>query len=70
MLRMSERLAERVRQDAGDDLIAQLNRAALLTYGRSASAEELAVWTEFTKTHGIPALARVLLNSNEFLYVE
>lgn len=70
MLRMSDRLAERVRQDAGDDLIAQLNRAALLTYGRSASAEELAVWTEFTKTHGLPALARVLLNSNEFLYVE
>ncbi len=70
MLRMSDRLAERVRHDAGDDLVAQLNRAALLTYGRSASADELAVWTEFAKTHGLPALARVLLNSNEFLYVE
>lgn len=70
MLRMSEQLAERAQQDAGDDVTVQLQRVATLAYGRSATAEELVTWSEFAKTHGFPALTRVLLNSNEFLYVE
>jgi hypothetical protein len=71
MLRMSERLAERVQREAGDDDVAQqIQRMALLAFGRSATAEEIAEWSKFSKAHGQPALARVLLNSNEFLYVE
>ncbi|HLQ44122.1 MAG TPA: DUF1553 domain-containing protein, partial [Planctomycetaceae bacterium] len=70
MLRMSERLAERVKREAGEDVASQMRRAGLLIYGRSPTNEDVAAWREFVAAHGLPALARVLFNSNEFLYVD
>jgi hypothetical protein len=70
VLRMSERMADRLRRDAGDDIECQIQRAFQLAYGRSASAAETATIQPFVQSHGLAELCRVLVNSNEFLYVE
>jgi hypothetical protein len=70
VLRMSERLAERVRADAGEDTAAQAKRLYLLAYGRPPEADELDGASTFARQHGLAALARVAFNSNEFLYVD
>jgi hypothetical protein len=63
MLRMSERLAE----GAVDRDVPQLVERVL---GRKPSETEAVELRAFAEQHGLPTLARVLLNSNEFLYVE
>ncbi|HEV3023336.1 MAG TPA: DUF1553 domain-containing protein, partial [Pirellulales bacterium] len=70
LLRMSERFAERLRDEAGDDLAAAIDRACRLAYSRPVAAEELPALREFAANHGLAALARVIFNSNEFLYVD
>ena len=70
MLRMSERLADTRRRDSAavsDHDVAQLVEQVL---GRKPSAAETADLRAFAAQHGLPTLARVLLNSNEFLYVD
>ena len=70
VLRMSERLAERLKREAGDDVPRQIERGVRLVYGRAPDAEESALLEGFTRTHGLAALCRAWLNSNEFLYVD
>jgi hypothetical protein len=70
VLRMSERLAERVSSEAGEDAAAQVARLYALAYGRSPDADELESSVAFVREHGAAALARVAFNSNEFLYVD
>ncbi len=77
VLRMSERFAERMGQDVGrisnpsEELPGQqVKRAYALAYGRQPSAEELDWTTAFVNRYGVPALCRVIFNSNEFLYVD
>ncbi len=67
--------AERVRREAGPDLPRRIQRAYLIARGREADGTELAEAGRFLR--GIPdpndaltGLCRVLLNSNEFLYVD
>jgi len=69
-LRMSERLAERARSEAGEPLPAQVRRMCELAWGRSPDDDELAPLVQFSRQHGLPALGRVVFNSNEFLYVD
>jgi hypothetical protein len=70
LLRMSERFADRLRDEAGDDLAAAVDRACRLAYARPAAADELAALGEFATEHGLAALARVIFNSNEFVYID
>src|SRR5205085_2899855 len=75
VLRMADRFAERLQADAGRNpseqpIEKQLKRAYELAYGRQPSAEELTWTATFAKAHGLPALCRVIFNSNEFLYVD
>ncbi len=70
VLRMADGLAERVRGDAGDDVPSQTRQAFVLAYSREPTGPELDVATRFVASHGLPALCRVLFNSNEFLYVD
>ena len=70
VLRMSERFAQRVTKDAGDDPAGQARRVYQLAYGRSPGEAEVGQLKNFVAKHGLPALCRVILNSNEFIHVD
>jgi len=61
-------LAKRVEREAGSDRKNQIDRVFMIVLSREPNTEERA---QFEKA-GLPldAISRVLLNSNEFLYVE
>jgi hypothetical protein len=69
MLERSTAFARRVRHEAGAEPRQQIQRAFWLALCRPASrTEELEAW-EAVRGHGLEALCRALLNSNEFLYI-
>ena len=70
VLRMADHLAERVKKEVGNDLEKQVDRMWQLVLGRAASENELKRSIELAKEHGLPLLARVLFNSNEFIWIE
>ncbi len=70
VLRMSDRMADRVRREAGEDVEQQVERAFQWVYARSPTQEEKQTIAPFVKSHGLSEFCRVLMNSNEFLYVE
>ncbi len=70
-LDMAAALAERIGQDVGaDDVSAQAARGFVLAFGRSPDSEELAASAGLIGKHGLPAFCRVLLNANEFVYLQ
>ena len=69
MLTQSRHFAERVQHEA-PDLAAQIERAHLLTLGRAPTPAEGERLIAFAKTNGLPNLCRVLLNLNEFTFVD
>ena len=66
---MSDKFAERVKRSAGDNASQQIKLVYEIAYGRPASDGEIKVSTDFVEQHGLPSFCRVILNSNEFLYV-
>jgi len=69
-LDMADALAARAKADTSPSVDAQIQRVFALVYGRSPSEEELVVAGKVVRTHGLRALCRAVLNSNEFLYVD
>lgn len=69
VLQQSAFLAKRVEAEA-KTLESQVNRAVELVWLRKAKADERRDFTEFAQSQGLPALARLLFNSNEFLFIE
>jgi hypothetical protein len=61
-------LAKRIMREAGESRNAQIERAFELVLSREASSQELAKFAASGKP--LESLCRVLLNSNEFIYVE
>jgi hypothetical protein len=41
-----------------------------LAFSRDPTAEEMDICRDLANEHGLPAVARVILNSNEFLFIE
>ena len=71
VLRMAEHFAGRVKQEVGDEnLRRQVQRSFELALGRIPTADELGVAEGLVRRHGLPALARALFNTNEFLVVQ
>jgi mono/diheme cytochrome c family protein len=62
-------LAERVRNEAGEQAEPQIQRLYALLYGRAPSAQDLADCTALLREHGLQTLCRALLNSNEFIHL-
>lgn len=62
-------MAARLKKEAGDDPAKQIQRAFALTFQRLPDAAEKEVCGKLVQDHGMAALCRVLLNSNEFLFV-
>jgi len=70
MLAQSARFAARVERDAGQDPRAQVERAMRLALGRGPDDVERASLERFTQRHGLANTCRVILNLNEFSFVD
>jgi hypothetical protein len=64
------KFAERVRAEVGDDVAAQLRRAYSLAVARLPTADEVQFGQSFVNEHSLMQFCLVLLNANEFLYVD
>jgi mono/diheme cytochrome c family protein len=69
MVRQAEHFASRL-GGAGRDTAAQIERAYRLALGRSPSREEITMLTGYADKHGLPNVCRLILNMNEFLFVD
>ncbi len=66
----ADALAARARDEVGrDDVRACVRRMFVLALGRAPEAAEVRDVESLARTHGMAALARVLFNSNEFLFL-
>jgi hypothetical protein len=70
MLKQAGYFADRVRAESSAGAAAQVARAFALAFGRSPTADEAAAGVELIKKHGLPQFCRMLLNANEFVYVD
>ncbi len=68
VVRQCEPLGERLRQ-ASPKIDEQVRLAVLLAFGRPPSTEEQDVLTRYAARHGLANLCRLIVNSNEFLFV-
>lgn len=64
------RFAERLRREAGEEAIAQIRRAYLLTFARQPASDEIIFGQRFIVEHGLSQFCVVLFNANEFLFVD
>ena len=69
MVRQSEHLAKCAAQ-AGKDLPAQIRSVYLLALGRDPTAKEARALAEYAGKHGLANACRIVLNSNEFMFVD
>ncbi len=69
VLDQANAFAERIRRVAGNDRRRDVSVAWQVAFARKPTDEEAERAEAFMKDHGLEALARAILNSNEFLYV-
>jgi hypothetical protein len=69
VIQQAEIMADRLRYEAGDDANAQIIRAFSLAFGRGPDDAERRAAAQLVAAHGLPALCRAVLNSNEFLFM-
>jgi hypothetical protein len=67
---MAKHFAARVAAEAGAKLSDQVAQAFRLALGRDPSAAELTDMTAYAEKHGMPSACRVILNLNEFVFVD
>jgi len=65
----SAAFAARIQSDSGDDVLKQIHNAYELALSRPPSDDEVAEIQPIVEGHGLVTLCRVLLNSNEFLFL-
>ena len=65
----SKAMAQRIREDSGEEAPAQVARAYWLAYGRDPLPGELADAESVVNQHGLVTLCRAIFNSNEFLFI-
>ena len=70
VLRQCERLAERLTRDCPNDSPAQIDRLYHIALGRPPGEDEATLLIEYAARHGLPVACRLLLNSNEFVFVD
>jgi len=69
MVQQAELFAARLRREAPLDTTAQIQRAFLLAFGRTADEVELEAARAAVASGGLESLCRALFNANEFLYM-
>lgn len=70
MLRQANYFADRVRSDAPKLPAEQARRAFALAFGRQPNDSETNAAVALIQSDGLPQLCRMLLNANEFAYVD
>jgi hypothetical protein len=70
MVRQAEHLAFRLREFAGDDTGDQIRWMYRLSVGRDPSESEVRSVDAYRRAHGLENLCRIMLNSNEFLFID
>ncbi len=70
MQRQSADFSDRVKADAGSEIAAQIARAFALAFGRKPDAAEVNSASALVKSHGLTQLCRMLMNADEFVYVD
>ena len=70
MITQAKHFATRVAREYPDDLSTQVVRAFRLAIGRTPSESEAASLRAFASAHGLPNACRVLLNLNEFTFID
>jgi hypothetical protein len=68
IVRMSEHIADRAAR-AGPDLAARVEAVYQLILGRKPTRRESAAVTRYAAKHGLTNACRILLNSNEFMFI-
>ncbi len=69
MVQESRHFAARLRRESGSPA-GRIEAAHRLAFGRSATAEETAALSAHATRHGLENAARILFNSNEFIFVD
>jgi hypothetical protein len=69
MLCMAEHFAARV-EKSGGDLTGKINTAYRLALGREPTVEEGRVLIDYARKHGLVNICRLILNTNEFAFVD
>jgi hypothetical protein len=70
MVTQAAHFAERVRREAGGSVPGQVRRAWRLAFGRNVPARDEPRLVAFAQANGLANLCRVLLNLNEFAFVD
>jgi hypothetical protein len=68
VVRQSEHIAARL-EKASPDLAGRVRAAYEIILGREATTREVELVSDYVVKHGLPNGVRVLLNSNEFMFV-
>jgi hypothetical protein len=68
-VRMAAHFAERV-QPMGNDAATRITMAYRLALGRLPDARELSLLTDYAERHGLANTCRIILNLNEFCFVD
>src|SRR5215468_9984094 len=69
VLKQAQMFADRVKKEAGDDPVKQIDLAYRIALVRPPDETELALATDLLGTHSLVDLTHVLLNLSEFLYM-
>ena len=69
ILTQSRHLAARAAEEGGGDLRAEVEIAHQLVLGRSPAAKESRELTAYAAKHGVANVCRLILNANEFMFV-
>jgi hypothetical protein len=69
MVKQAEFLAERLAK-LGPDLPERIDAAYRLALGRRPTVEEKDALTAYARRHGLANACRLLLNSNEFVFID
>ena len=67
---LADNFADRLQREAGETTATQVKLVYLVAYGREADQQEVQLASRFVDAHGLASFCRVILNSNEFLYVQ
>lgn len=69
LMQQAERFADRLEHEAGEEPAGQVKRAWQLCFQRPPDSAILADSVDFIEREGLVQFARVLLNSNEFVFI-